>query len=99
MTDHLQHKQGLLLASLLAGKLPRNLSWNEVVELMGKLGEVRPHEGKEVEFVIGSQRAFFKRPHTHSLEVDEVSRLRRFLNEVGLAPPLRNRPLPGALLW
>jgi hypothetical protein len=93
MTDHLQHKQGLLLASLLAGKLPRNLSWNEVVELMGKLGEVRPHEGKEVEFVIGSQRAFFKRPHTHSLEVDEVSRLRRFLNEVGLGPtPKKSAP-------
>ena len=35
MTDHLQHKQGLLLASLMTGKLPRNLSWSEVVELMG----------------------------------------------------------------
>ncbi len=74
----------MLLASLLAGKLPRNLSWNEVVELMGKLGEVQPHEGNEVEFVVGSQRAFFKRPHTHSLEVDEVSRLRRFLHEAGV---------------
>jgi len=83
MTDHLQHKQEMLLASLLAGKLPRNLSWNEVVELMGKLGEVQPHEDNEVEFVIGSQRAFFKRPHTHSLETDEVSRLRRFLHEAG----------------
>jgi len=69
------------LASLLAGKLPRNLSWNEVVELMGKLGKVQPHEGNEVEFVIGSQRAFFKRPHTHDLQTDEVSRLRRFLHE------------------
>lgn len=93
MTDHLQHKQGLLLASLMTGKLPRNLSWSEVVELMGKLGEVRPREGNEVEFVIGSQRAFFKRPHTHGLEVDEVSRLRRFLHEAGLsATPKKSAP-------
>lgn len=93
MTDHLQHKQEMLLASLLAGKLPRNLSWNEVVELMGKLGEVQPHEGNEVEFVVGSQRAFFKRPHTHSLETDEVSRLRRFLHETRLrATPKKSAP-------
>jgi len=72
------------LTNLLAGKLPRNLSWNEVVELMGKLGEVLPREDNEVEFVVGSQRAFFKRPHTHSLEVDEVSRLRRFLHDAGI---------------
>jgi tryptophan 2,3-dioxygenase len=93
MADHLQHKQVMLLGNLLAGKLPRNLSWNEVVELMGKLGEVQPHEGNEVEFVIGSQRAFFKRPHTHSVQTDEVSRLRRFLHEVGLgATPKKSAP-------
>ncbi len=93
MTDHLQHKQEMLLASLLAGKLPRNLSWNEVVELMGKLGEVQTHEGNEAEFVIGSQHAFFKRPHTHSLETDEVSRLRRFLHETRLgATPKKSAP-------
>ena len=83
MNDHLQHSQKLLLANLLSGKLPRNRSWNEVVDLMGRLGKVQ-ERGNEVEFVVGSQRAFFKRPHTHSLEVDEVSRLRRFLHEVGL---------------
>ena len=84
MIDRLDHKQETLLASLLAGKLPRNLPWNEVIELMGRLGEVLPRTGNEVEFVVGSHRAFFNRPHTHSLEVDEVSRLRRFLHEAGL---------------
>lgn len=93
MTGQLQSKQEMLLASLLAGKLPRNLSWNEVVELMGKLGDVRPHEGNEFEFVTGSQRAFFKRPHTHSLDVDEVSRLRRFLHEAGIgSAPKKSAP-------
>ena len=98
MTDHLQHKQEMLLASLLAGKLPRNLSWSEVVELMGKLGEVQPHEGNEVEFVIGSLRAFFKRPHTHSLEIDEVSRLRRFLHEAGIGSALKKLAPAGRIV-
>ena len=84
MTDRLDHKQEMLLASLLAGKLPRNLAWGEVIELVGRVGEVLPRSGNEVEFVVGSSRAFFNRPHTHSLEVDEVSRLRRFLHEAGL---------------
>jgi hypothetical protein len=30
-----------------------------------------------------SQRAFFKRPHTHDLGVEDVSRLRKFLKEAG----------------
>ena len=84
MIGHLQRSQEKLLTSLLAGKHPRNLSWNEVVELMGKLGDVQTREDNEVEFVVGSQRALFKRPHAHSLEVDEVSRLRRFLHDSGI---------------
>jgi len=86
MNSHLPHNQTKLLKSLTSGKLPRNLSWNEVVELMGKLGEVQPREDNEVEFVAGAQRAFFKRPHSHSLDVDEVSRLRRFLHDAGVGP-------------
>jgi hypothetical protein len=87
MIDRLDHKQEALLQSLQAGKLPRNLAWNEVIELIGRLGEVLPRSGNEVEFVVGSHRAFFNRPHTHSLEVEEVSRLRRFLHEAGLGAP------------
>jgi hypothetical protein len=89
MKNHLHHKEEMLLNGLLAGKLPRNLSWSEVVELIGKLGEVQPHGGDEVAFVVGSQRAFFKRPHSHELETSEVARLRRFLNEAGLTAPPR----------
>ena len=81
MNGHLRHKEEVLLASLLAGKLPLNLGWAEVVELIRRLGEVQPHGGNELAFVVGSQRAFFKRPNTHSLETEEVSRLRKFLRE------------------
>lgn len=84
MKTHLSHKDEMLLKSLLVGKLPHNLRWSDVVELIGKLGEVQPHGGDEVAFVVGSQRAFFRRPHTHDLDAGEVSRLRTFLHEAGL---------------
>ena len=85
MNTHLDHKHELLLESLLAGSLPRNVHWSDVVELIGKLGEIEPHGGTEFAFIVGSQRAFFKRPSTHSLEEGEVSRLRRFLREADLS--------------
>lgn len=87
MSVHLEHNQQTLLANLLAGKLPRNLEWNEAVELIRRLGEVRPHNNDELEFVVGTQRAIFKHPHSHSMEVDEVSRLRRFLHQSGIEAP------------
>lgn len=86
-------KHEALLGSLLSGKLPRNLGWSEVVELIGKIGEVQPHGNGEFAFVVGSQRAFFKPPHTHSLEDAEVARLRKFLREAGIgAPPDASQP-------
>ena len=79
MRQHLES----LYQNLLNGKLPHNLSWNEAVELVGHLGEVQAHGDDEFVFRVGSQRVFFKRPHTHDLGVQEVSRLRKFLKEAG----------------
>lgn len=84
MNTHIRHDLQVLLRSLLNGKLPRNLPWSDVVDLIGQIGEVQPHGHDEFAFVVGTQRAFFKRPHTHDLEVEEVARLRRFLHEAGL---------------
>jgi hypothetical protein len=72
-----------LYQNLLNGKLPHNLSWSEAVELVAHLGEVQPHGDDEFVFRVGGQRAFFKRPNTHDLGVEEVSRLRKFLKEAG----------------
>jgi hypothetical protein len=83
MSEHIRHDLELLHRSLLDGKLPRNLSWNEAIELVQHLGKTEPHGGDEFAFVVGTQRAFFKRPHNHELSVDEVSRLRKFLKEAG----------------
>jgi hypothetical protein len=79
MSKHLES----LYQNLLNGKLPHNLSWSEAVELVKHLGEVQPHGDDEFVFLVGSQRLFFKRPKTHDLGVEEVSRLRRFLQEAG----------------
>jgi hypothetical protein len=79
MSKHLES----LYQNLLNGKLPHNLSWSEAVELIEHLGEVQPHGDDEFVFRVGSQRVFFKRPHTHDLGVEEVSRLRKFLKEAG----------------
>jgi hypothetical protein len=83
MSEHIRHHLDLLHRSLLDGKLPRNLSWNEAVELIQHLGTAQPHGGDEFAFVVGAQRAFFKKPHNGELGVEEVSRLRKFLKEAG----------------
>jgi len=79
MSKHLES----LYQNLLNGKLPHNLSWSEAVELVEHLGEVQPHGGDEFVFRVGAQRVFFKRPQTHELGLEEVSRLRKLLKEAG----------------
>jgi hypothetical protein len=81
MSEH-HHKLAALHRALLHGKLPRNLHWSDALELIVHLGSVQPTEGGEFAFVVGTQREFFKRPHTSELGVEEVSRLRRFLKRV-----------------
>lgn len=79
MNTHIRRDHEELLESLVSGKLPRNLAWSAVVDLIGQIGEVQPHGNDEFAFVVGSQREIFKRPSTHNLDVEEISRLRRFL--------------------
>lgn len=98
MDTHLSHKDEMLLQSLLAGKLPRNLPWAEIIELFGKVGEVQPHGNDEVAFVVGGQRAFFKRPLGHDLATGEVSRLRKFLHEAGLNAGRSQPEHPGRMV-
>jgi hypothetical protein len=94
MNEHIRPDHENLLESLVSGKLPRNLSWNSVVDLIGQIGEVRPHGNDEFAFVVGSQKEFFKYPSNHSLEVEEISRLRRFLKDAGvLGKPAKARQI------
>ncbi len=84
MNQPTRHNHRELLGSLVGGKLPRNLSWNSVIDLIGKIGKVEAHGNDEFIFAVGSQRSFFKRPSGHNLAVEENSRLRRFLKEAGV---------------
>ena len=79
MSKHLES----LYQNLLNGKLPHNLSWIEALELVEHLGEVQPHGGDEFVFRVGNERVFFKKPQTHDLGTEEVSRLRKLLKEAG----------------
>ena len=79
MKQHLES----LYQNLLNGKLPHNLSWSEAVELIDHLGEVQPHGADEFVFRVGSERVFFKKPHSHDLGGEEVSRLRKLLKDAG----------------
>src|SRR5579871_5850058 len=82
MSKHLES----LYQNLLNGKLPHNLSWSEAVELVEHLGQVQAHGNDEFVFVVNGQTVFFKKPRTHDLGVEEVSRLRKFLKEAGRDP-------------
>lgn len=84
MGAHLRHDHQELLESLLGGKLPRDLSWSSVVDLLGQIGKVEAHGNDEFLFEVGSQRGLFKRPSNHNLDTEEISRLRRFLREAGV---------------
>jgi hypothetical protein len=86
MSEHLHHKLEVLHQSLLNGKLPRTLHWNDTLELIGHLGDVETRGGDEFAFVIGTQREYFKRPRTPEVGTEEVSRLRRFLKHAAAQP-------------
>jgi hypothetical protein len=98
MKTHLRHDHEELLQSVLAGKLPRNLSWTDVIELIAQVGEVQKHAGDEFAFVVGSQRAFFKRPHSHDMQVEDVSRLRKLLHDAGLNAAKHEPRQPGRMV-
>jgi hypothetical protein len=87
MSEHLHHRLAQIHQNLLHGRLPRNLDWGDAVELIEHLGRVEPHGGEEFAFVVGSKREFFRRPHTHELGLEEVSRLRSLLRDDGMAAP------------
>lgn len=94
----LHRKQRVLLHNLLEGELPHNLAWRDLVDLIEKLGRVEPHGGEEVAFVVGSQRALFKRTSAHSVDPEEVSRVRRFLHEARVEVPREAGNHPGRVV-
>ncbi len=89
---HLRHDHQLLLDSLLDGKLPRNLGWSDVIDLIGQLGHVETHKGDASTFVVGPHKEIFNHSSAHELDVETVSRLRTFLK----AAMQHDKPKPTA---
>jgi hypothetical protein len=98
MTVQIRRDHEELLESLIHGKLPRNLTWSAVTDLIAQIGEVQPHGNDEFVFVVGARRGFFKRPSTHDLGVEEISRLRSFLHEAGVLDRPAKAPSPGRMV-
>jgi hypothetical protein len=88
MNTHIRHDHEKLLASLISGKLPRNLTWDAVVDLIGNIGAVQPHGNDEFSFTIGSRKHVFKKPSAHDLGMEEIASLRAFLKESAVSEPL-----------
>jgi hypothetical protein len=84
MSAHLRHDHEELLERLIGGKLPRDLSWSSVVDLIGQIGKVEAHGNDEFLFEVGTERELFKRRDGHNLDTEAISRLRRFLRAAGL---------------
>lgn len=67
MNAHIRNDHEELLERLVGGKLPRNLTWSAVVNLIGQIGEVKPHGNDEFAFVVGSQKRILQASqHTQS---------------------------------
>jgi len=84
MSAHIRRDHEELLESLIHGKLPRNLTWSAVIDLIAQIGEVQPHGHDEFFFVVGAKRGLFNKPSSHDLGVEDISRLRSFLHEAGV---------------
>lgn len=98
METAIRRDQELLLNSLTNGKLPRNVRWADVLDLIAQIGSVEPRGNDEFAFQVETQKAFFKRPHGHDMDLAEVSRLRHFLKQSGLACAIETKPIPGRIV-
>jgi hypothetical protein len=83
MTGYLYHKLSVLHQRLLAGELSGSLHWSDALELIRHLGQVEPRGDDDFAFVVGTRRELFKRSRTLDFGVEEVSRLRTFLENAG----------------
>jgi hypothetical protein len=80
----LNRKDARVLREIFGHPLPHNLKWMDVVSLVNHLGSVlERHDGND-EFRIGTTSEVFKRPHHKDIELEDVVRLRAFLERGGV---------------
>ena len=83
-TPSLNRKDARVLQEVFGHPVPHNLKWMDVVSLVNHLGSVlERHDGND-EFSIGTTSEVFKRPHHKDIELEDVVRLRAFLERAGV---------------
>ena len=60
-----------------------NLAWNDVLGLIGSIGETHEKANSTFVFEIAGNRYLMRKPHTKDLTNDEVTDLRHFLMQAG----------------
>jgi hypothetical protein len=77
-----------------------NLEWNDLVGLIGDIGEVDEKANSEFVFDVAGHRHLMRRPHSKELKTSEVLTVRGFLVQAGWsaehAPPPAVHPNPVA---
>jgi hypothetical protein len=63
-----------------------NLEWNDVVGLIGVIGEAQGKADNEFVFAVAGKRHLVHRPHTKDLTSEAVIDLRTFLIQAGASP-------------
>lgn len=81
---HLTGHHRTTLRKIFSHPLAQNLEWAEVTSFIGQVGSIVERHDGEFVLDVGTQRAFFRRPHGKDLEGPDVARLRKFLEEAGV---------------
>ena len=70
-----------------------NLEWNDVVGLIGEIGEAHEKANGEFVFEVAGKRHVMRKPHTKDLTSSAVSDVRHFLVQAGFSPGLPSQPV------
>lgn len=85
---HLNNKHTDTLAALFAHPVGHNIRWEDVVSLVGAVGDVDEEHNGRVKFTIGGEPAWFHRPnHGSDIDVQQVQDVRKMLSAAGFEPP------------
>lgn len=80
------------LEAIFRHPLAHNLEWNDVVGLIGEVGDVHEKANSEFVFEVAGKHHFTRKPHTKDLTSSEVIELRHFLAQAGISPELPSQP-------
>ena len=94
---HLTGQHHRTLDAIFRHPSAHNLEWNDVVELIGEIGDLHEQANNKFVFEIAGHRHIAHKPHTKDLTSSETIDLRHFLLEAGVSPAAQHLPDSPAL--